>query len=282
MSYLPPINGIENINFLTCNDALCLEKILDSLVILGGGYIAVELGYFFESMGTDVKIVEMEDTLIPREDKDIAKTFTDIASDRHEIYTGHKVVYTSSNKDGVVVNSEANNGETTEIHGDKLLVAVGRRPNTDKLNLEVTDVETDEDDFIKTNNYLETTGDKIWSQGDIAGNFMFKHSGDYETQYIIDTLLDNETEEINYDTMPHAIFSKPQIAGVGKTKRELDKKDKKYFVGKAKFKDSAMGRAKKLNQGFVKIYGSKKGEILGCQIIGYQASILIHEAVIAI
>lgn len=278
----PKIDGIEEIEALTSDEAIYLNEKPETLLILGGGYIAVELGYFFESIGTDVKIIEMMDTLIPREDREIAETFTNIASQRHDIYTNHKAVSVSSVGDNIQINTENNNGETTSIQGEKLLVAVGRKPNTDTLNLDVTDIKTDNKGFIKTNNNLETTGENIWAQGDIAGNYMFKHSGDYETQHIIDNVVHEKNRKINYKAMPHAIFTKPQIGSVGKTEKELRERGTDYFVGKAKFEDSAMGRAKKIKEGFAKIYTSPEGEILGCHVIGKEASNLIHEAVIAI
>lgn len=277
----PPIEGLGELDYLTSTDALYLKKKPDSLVILGGGYIAVELGYFFEAMNTEVRIVEMEDTLLPREDSDVAERFTDIAEQRHDVYTGYRATRVSREDNGVAVHAEELDGDQTTVEAEELLVAVGRKPNTDTLNLEATNVETDDRGFIRTNQYLETTAENVWAQGDIAGNFMFKHSGDYETKYMIKNAVLDEKQPIDYTATPHAIFTEPQIAGVGRTEDELQQDGEDYVVGTARFSESAMGRAKKLQHGFVKVLASPEGKILGCHIIGYDATTLIHEAVVA-
>lgn len=278
---VPPIDGLESVDYLTSTDALYLDKPPQSLVVLGGGYISVELGYFFDAMGTDVRIVEMMDNLVPREDTDVSRAFTRVAEQRHDVYTGHRATRVSSEGDGVEVYAEDEDGTETMVRGEELLVAVGRKPNTDTLNLDATDVETDDRGFIKTNEYLETTAERVWAQGDIAGNQMFKHSGDYETHHVIDNVVNGERREIDYTATPHVIFTEPQIAAVGNTEEQLREEDNDYVKGKARFGDSAMGRAKKLQHGFVKVLAAPDGLILGCHVYGYEANTLIHEAVIA-
>ena len=278
---IPPIDGLAEASHLTSAEALYLEELPERMVILGGGYIAVELGYFFESMGTDVAIVEMLETLVPREDGAVAEAFTEIAERRHDVYTGHRVTSVSEDAHGITVHAETEAGETRTITGDELLVAVGRRPNTDTLAVETGGIETDDRGFVETNEYLETTAENVWAQGDIAGNFLFKHSGDYETRTTVANVVEDARRPIDFSAMPHVIFTEPQIAGVGATEDELVDAGREYHVGTARFSDSAMGRAKKLEEGFVKVLAAPDGELLGCQVIGHEASTLIHEAVIA-
>jgi dihydrolipoamide dehydrogenase len=279
---VPPIDGLEKTDYLTSNEALYLDEAPDSLVVLGGGYISCELGYFFDAMGTDVRIVEANDTLLHREDADVAEAFHGIASERHEVHTGYIGTSVSETPEGVEITAEATDGgDEITVSGERLLVAAGRKPNTEALNLGSTGVETDESDFIKTNERLETTAEGIWAQGDIADNFMFKHSGDYETECIIRNVVYGEGVEVDYTAMPHAIFTEPQIAGVGATEDELRSEGAEYEVGRARFAESAMGRAKKLEDGFVKVLASPDGEILGCQMIGEEASVMLHEVVVA-
>jgi dihydrolipoamide dehydrogenase len=278
---VPPIDGLDEVEYMTSTDALYRREQPESLVILGGGYIAVELGYFFESLGTDVTIVEMMDTLVSREDPDVAETFTEIARERHEVYIGHRATAVESNGDGVTVHTETEDGETAAATGEEVLVALGRRPNTDTLAVEEAGIETDDRGFVVTNDRLETSAENVWAQGDIADNAMFKHSGDYETGITVANVVRDESREADFTAMPHAIFTEPQMAGVGKTEDELREEGLEFVVGRADLPDTAMGRAKKLDDGFVKVLAAPDGEILGCHVLGYEASTMLHEVVVA-
>jgi len=278
---VPPIDGLDDVDYMTSTEALYRREQPDSLVILGGGYIAVELGYFFESLGTDVTIVEMLDTLVPREDPDIADAFTEIARQRHEVYTGHRATAVESDSDGVTVHAETEDGETVAVEGEDLLVALGRRPNTDTLDVQAAGIETDDNGFVVTNDRLETSAENVWAQGDIADNAMFKHSGDYETGITIDNVVHERGSEADFTAMPHAIFTEPQMAGVGKTEDELAETGQDYVVGHQDLPGTPMGRAKKLDDGFVKVLAAPDGEILGCHMLGYEASTMLHEVVVA-
>ncbi|RXK51150.1 dihydrolipoyl dehydrogenase [Halorientalis pallida] len=278
---VPPIDGLDDAEYLTSRDALYLREQPDSLVILGGGYIAVELGYFFESLGTDVTILEMMDSLVPREDPDVSEAFTDIARERHDVYTGHRVTAVESDGEMIQAHAETEAGGEISVTGDELLVALGRRPNTDTLAVEAGGIETDDNGFVVTNDRLETSAENVWAQGDIADNAMFKHSGDYETKITVENVVHGGDATADFTAMPHAIFTEPQMAGVGKTEAELDEGDTEYVVGRADLPDTPMGRAKKLDEGFVKVLAAPDGEILGCHALGYEASTMIHEVVVA-
>ncbi len=278
---VPPIDGLDDIDYLTSQDALYLRETPESLVVLGGGYIAVELGYFFESMGTDVTIIEMMDSLLPREDSEIAETFTDIAAERHEVHTGHRVTAVENVDGGHAVHAETEDGTTLTVESDEVLVALGRRPNSDSIGLDRTGIETDDNGFIRVDEHMATTAENVWAQGDVADNSMFKHSGDYETRHTVANAVHEEKQPIDLSAMPHTIFTEPQIAGVGATEEELQSEDTEYVVGRAEYADSAMGRAKKLDDGFLKVLASPDGEILGSHALGYEASSLLHEAVVA-
>ncbi|MFB6086159.1 MAG: NAD(P)/FAD-dependent oxidoreductase [Halodesulfurarchaeum sp.] len=276
---VPPIEGLEAVPFLTSDDAIALSDQPGSLVIVGGGYIGAELGYFFERMGTAVTIVHSGDRLLDREDREVAAEFTEIAATRHTVLTGHRAIAVEAADAGVAVHAESEDGETT-VTGDRLLLAVGRRPNTDDLGLEHTAVETDERGFVDTNASLETTAENVWAQGDVAGHFPFKHAGDFETRHAIDAIVHEEREPVDYTAMPHAVFAEPQIGGVGDTQQALESETRDFVLGRARFEDTAMGRAKGL-EGLAKVLAAPDGEILGVHVLGHEASSLIHEAVIA-
>jgi dihydrolipoamide dehydrogenase len=284
---VPPIDGLDDVDYLTSEDALYRREPPESLVILGGGYIAVELGYVFESMGTDVTIVEKNEVLVHREDREVAEALTAIAEGRHEVHTGHLVTAVEAAGDGYVVRAEREDGTEREVgaeltvEGSEVLVALGRRPNSDTLDLEAAGVAVDDRGFVETNDYLETTAENVWAQGDVAGTALFKHAGDYQTRHTIANVVHEERRAIDLSAMPHAIFTEPQVAGVGATEADLRADDATYVVGRADYADSAMGRAKKLDDGFVKVLAGPDGEILGAHAIGYEASTLLHEAVLA-
>jgi dihydrolipoamide dehydrogenase len=278
---VPPIDGLDDVDYLTSTDALYLRDRPERMVIMGGGYIAVELGYFFESMGTEVAIVEMEDSLVPREDEDLAETFTDIARERHDVYTGHRATAVERDGSGVAVHTETADGETAVVRGDELLVALGRVPNTDTLDVAAAGLATDDRGFLETDEHLETSAENVWALGDIAGNQMFKHSGDYETDVVVENVVNDARRTVDYTAMPHAIFTEPQMSGVGRTEGDLREAGVEYVVGRQSIPATPMGRAKKLDEGFVKVLAAPDGEILGCHMLGYEASTMIHEVVVA-
>ncbi len=278
---VPPIEGLAEVEYLTSREALYLREPPESLVILGGGYIAVELGHYFESMGTAVTIVEMMDSLLPREDGDVSAAFTAVAAERHEVHTGHRVTAVEEGGEGHLVHAESEASDELTVEGEAVLVALGRRPNSDRLNLEAAGIAVDDRGFVETNEYLETTAENVWAQGDVAGNALFKHSGDYESRHTIANVVDDERRALDLSAMPHAIFTEPAVAGVGATEAQLREEGIEYAVGRAEYADSAMGRAKKLEEGFVKVLAAPDGEILGTHAIGYEAPTLLGEAVLA-
>jgi len=196
------------------------------------------------------------------------------------VYTGHRVTAVEEQGDGHAVHAETEDGDELTVEGSEVLVALGRRPTSDELGLDAADIAVDDRGFIQTNDYLETTADNVWAQGDVAGNALFKHSGDYETRYTIRNVVHDERRAVDLSAMPHTIFTEPQIAGVGSTEDQLAEAGQSYSVGHAAFADSAMGRAKKLDEGFVKVLAGPDGEILGAHAIGEEASNLLGEAVV--
>ncbi|WEL20838.1 dihydrolipoyl dehydrogenase [Halorhabdus sp. BNX81] len=279
--FIPPIDGLGNVDYLTSREALYLDDQPESLVIIGGGYIAVELGHFFETVGTGVTIIESGEMLLGRVDPEVRETFTEIARERHDVHTGYRATAIEPLGEGVRVFAESGDDDVIECSGEDVLVAAGRRPNTDSLDVASAGIETDNRGFVVTDERLETTAENVWAQGDIAGNAMFKHSGDYETRVVIDNVVHDTGREIDLSALPHAVFTEPQIAGVGATEAELKTADHPYVVGRQALPDTPMGRAKKLEEGFVKVLATPDGEILGCHMLGEEVSTMIHEVLVA-
>lgn len=278
---VPPIEGLDEVDFITSDGALRLKKQPKTMTILGGGYIAAELAHFYGALGTKINIIQRGKFLIPNEDEEISKKFTELFSKKYNVLTEHTTIKASKKGKKFVAVAEGKK-QKKKIISDALLVATGRIPNTDILDVKKTNVEIDEKGFVKTNDFLETTAKNIWALGDIVGKYLFKHSANLEAQHVYYNAILNKRIKIDYGAMPHAIFSSPQIAGVGLREQDLREKKIDYAKGVYSYINSGMGIALHDNDGFVKIFADRKTrKILGCHILGTDASTLIHEVIVA-
>ena len=198
---------------------------------------------------------------------------------------GYETESVSKNKDEFHVTAKKSvSKESIEVVSDQLLIASGRVPNSDTLDLEKTGVRVNLNGFIITDNYLETNVKGIFALGDAIGRYLFKHSANHEAQYAYNNILHPDQKiPVNYAAMPHAIFSSPQVAGAGFTEQEVKKYASiDYQKSVYPYINTAMGRAIDDRDGFVKLLVNKKDrKILGCHIIGNNASNLIHEVLVA-
>ncbi|ELZ20916.1 dihydrolipoamide dehydrogenase [Natrinema limicola JCM 13563] len=286
---IPPIDGIETVDFLTSTEALQLESPPDHLVIVGGGYIAAELGQFFGTFGSDVSIISRRPNLLPEADEDVAAEFTERYADRFDVYSGYEATAVLQGEDPITVEARPYTyddgggprpGDTISVTGDELLVATGRVPNTDTLNVAAAGIETDRDGFVQTDEYLRTTADGVWALGDIVGEYLLKHNANHEAQAVMRNLFGEDLEPVDYTAMPFAVFASPEVAGVGLTEQELRAADREYAKQTYRYEETARGSAMHA-EGFVKPLIDLEGEILGCHIIGPDASTLIEEVVVA-
>ncbi len=278
---IPPIEGLKDVDFITSDEALRFKKQPKVMTILGGGYIAAELAHFYGALGTKINIIQRGNLLVPNEDEEISSKFTEIFRKKYNILTGFNATKVIKKRKKFVVAAE-NKRHSKKIISDALLVATGRTPNTDILEVKKGNVEVNEKGFIKINEYLETTAKNTWALGDIAGKFLFKHSANLEAQYVYYNSVLGKRIAVDYAAMPHAIFSSPQIAGVGFREQDLKAKNIDYATGRYDYINSGMGIALQDKEGFVKIFADRKTrKILGCHILGTDASTLIHEVIVA-
>ncbi|AEN04917.1 dihydrolipoyl dehydrogenase [Halolamina sp.] len=289
---IPPIDGIETVDYLTSTEALQLEERPDHLLIVGGGYIAAELAHFFGTFGSEVTIIGRRPNLLPNADEEVAAAFTERYADKFTVHTGHAATVASQEGDTVTVEARpyeyaedggsgiVEDADPVTVTGDKLLVAAGRRPNTDTLNLDATGVGTDEGGFVETDEHLETAVDGIWALGDIVGEYLLKHSANHEARAVARNIFGSDPAPVDYTAMPFAVFAAPEVAGVGATESELREAGREYATNTYRYDDTARGNAMQAD-GFVKALIDLEGEILGCQIVGPEASTLIQEVVVA-
>jgi len=277
---IPPIKGLKDVGYLTNETVLQLKERPKSIIIIGGGYVAVEYSHFFASIGTKVTILEMADRLILSEEPAISELIKKKLSRRMEIHTNALVEEVKTKNDNcVVVAKDANTSELKEFIAQKVLVAVGRRSNADLLKVENTGVGTDSRGYIKVDEYMETSKKNIFAVGDANGQQMFTHVANREAGVAANNILHDSREKMNYGAAPHAVYSHPQIASVGLTE-ESAKKDHTILVGIAKYSDIAKGEAMMEEDSFAKAIVDKETEkILGFHIIGPNAPELIQEVV---
>ncbi|WP_436925061.1 dihydrolipoyl dehydrogenase [Halosimplex amylolyticum] len=287
---IPDIDGIEAVDYMTSTDALQLETPPDHLVIVGGGYIAAELAHFFGTFGSDVTIVGRRPNLLPEADEEVAAAFTERYADRFTVHTGHAATSVTESDGEFTIEAHpyeygegaglADGADTVSVTGDELLVAAGRVSNADTLNLDATSVETDDRGFVETDEYLRTDAEGVWALGDVVGEYLLKHNANHEAQTVVWNIFGDDLQPVDYSAMPFAVFASPEVAGVGAREEELRAESREYATNTHRYGDTARGDAMKA-EGFVKVLVDLEGQILGCHIIGPDASTLIQEVVVA-
>ncbi|MFP3898249.1 MAG: dihydrolipoyl dehydrogenase [Dehalococcoidia bacterium] len=275
---IPPIKGLDNVDYLTNETLLELEERPDSIIIIGGGYVAVEYGHFLAAMGVEVTLLEMADRLVLAEEPEVADLLKKRLSERMHVHTGVQAEEFQSNAGEVAVSAnDLKADKRKEFRAQRVLVAVGRRSNADLLALDNTGVEIDRRGFIKVGEYLETTKRDIFAIGDINGQQMFTHVANAEASLAAHNSIHGHRAKVDYSAAPHAVYSHPQIASVGLTE-EAARKEHKVLVGRAEYSEVAQGEAMKEEDGFAKaIVEADSGKLLGFHIIGPYAPILIQE-----
>jgi len=261
--------------------ALEFDEVPKRLGVVGAGVIGLELGSVWSRLGSEVTVLEAMDDFLFMADRDVAKvTAKEFKQQGLDIKLGAKVSATKPGKNGVEVAYDDNNGSQT-IEVDKLIVAVGRRPHTDKLFSDDAGIQLDERGFIVVDDECRTRVKGVYAVGDCVRGPMLAHKGSEEGVMVAD-LIAGEIAEVNYNVIPSVIYTAPEVAWVGKTEAEVKESGQAYKTGSFPF--AASGRAKAMEQtsGMVKIISSKDDdEILGVHIVGPMAGELISEAVLA-
>ncbi len=280
---IPSLKGIETVEYLTNETALRLTEKPESMVIIGGGYIAAEFAHFFDAMGTNVTIIQRNQHLVPDEEPEISELLKTALSRRMTVHTGTEAIEVRRNgKNITVIAKKTKSGSQIEVTAHHVLIAAGRISNADLLQAENTGVKTNERGFIIVDDYFETSKKNIWAFGDAIGKKMFRHSANQEADLAWHNAVHGKKSKMSYLAVPHAVFSYPEIASVGLTQEQAVKAMGKQEVlaGKAMYTEVARGEAMLETEGFTKaVVHKKSGKILGYHIIGPQASVLIQEVV---
>jgi len=280
---IPSISFDED-RVISSREMLDIDEVPDEIVVIGGGYIGMEAVTKFVKFGATVKILEAEDRVLNNFEEDIVRHLEEVSPDYgNEIYTNvkaNKVIY----EDGKpVVVAEQENGSEVEIKGDYILVAVGRNPEPaiDNLNLDQTDVETDEHGFIKTDDQMKTTDPDILAIGDIVGNPLLAHKAFREGKVAAEVVAGNNAAFDN-EYIPKAMYTDPEVAVVGESLTEAKENHDEVMVGRFPFKASGRALSTNKTDGFVRVIARGDEKIVGVQIVGARASDMIAEATLAL
>ena len=280
---LPGIK-IDEKAIVSSTGALSFDKVPKELVIIGGGYIGLEMGSVWKRLGSNVTVIEFLDHIVPGMDKDISSEFLKILKKQEiNFKLNSKVTGVSAVKNKAVVDYTSNETSIRErIEADKVLVAVGRKPNTEELNLKKISIKSDNQGRIQVNNKFQTSIKNIYAIGDVIKGPMLAHKAEEEGIAVAE-IIAGQSGHVNYNIIPGVVYTSPEVASVGKTEQQLIKENIKYKIGKFPF--MANSRAKIINEieGFVKILAEEKTDkVLGVHIIGPNAGDMIAEMVLAI
>jgi len=267
---------------LSSTGALSISKLPKKMIIVGGGYIGLEMGSVWSRLGTQVEVVEYLDHITPGMDKEISKEFEKILKKQGiKFHLNTKVEKINKNKNGVSINTLDKSNKKNTIEADVVLISVGRRPFTKDLNLEKIGVQTDKRGMVKVNKNFETSTKNIYAIGDVIDGPMLAHKAEEEGIAVAE-IIAGQSGHVNYDVIPGVIYTSPEVAYVGKTEEQLKINKTNYKVGKFPF--LANSRAKAINEpeGFVKILAdTTTDKVLGVHIIGPHAGEMIAEMSVA-
>lgn len=274
---LPAIAGLESVPYMTSREALRCTKLPQSLLVIGAGYIAVELGYAFAVAGCDVQFV-VRSRLLRQEDEEIAAAFATAFSRRHTLHQGLQPIAVRHDHHGIHLMCHTASGKEVTLQAEALLIATGVSPCTDQLGLEHTDIACEEQGYVKTDDFLRTTVPGVYALGDAAGRYLFRHTVNFEGEYLCRTAFAPGPHlPIYYGPVPHAIFSNPELAAVGAREQDLLASGTEYICGRAAYADSTPGMARGVEHGLVKILVERNSRrLLGAHILGPEASNMIH------
>ncbi len=280
-----PLTGVEidEERIVTSTGALSLKAVPERLVVVGAGYIGLEMGSVWGRLGAKVTVVEFLDRILPGMDGEVAKQFQRILQKQgFEFRLGAKVTGAQKTNRGVTLAVEpAKGGAAATLEADVVLVAIGRRPVTEGIGLEAAGVALDARGRIKTDAHFRTNVAGIYAIGDVIAGPMLAHKAEEEGIAVAE-IIAGQAGHVNYETVPGVVYTHPEVASVGKTEEELKAAGIAYKTGKFPFLANARARAVVDTEGFVKILADAKTDrVLGVHIIGPEAGTVIHECVMA-
>ena len=273
---------IDEKNIISSTGAIALKEVPKKFIVIGGGYIGLEMGSVWSRLGSEVIVLEYLDHITPGMDKEISLEFMKILKKQGiKFNMQNKVEAIQNNKSGAVVSTVDKDGNKNNFDCDVVLISVGRKANTNGLNLEAVGVELDERKRVKTNNTFKTNIDNIYAIGDVISGPMLAHKAEDEGIAVAENIA-GQSGHVNYDTIPGVVYTAPEVASIGKTEEQLKESNTKYKIGKFSFMANSRAKAIDDAEGFVKILADETTDkVLGAHIIGPHAGELIAEIGVA-
>jgi len=267
---------------LSSTGALSLSKLPKKMVVVGGGYIGLEMGSVWSRLGTQVEVIEFLDHITPGMDGEVSKEFEKILKNQGiKFQLNTKVEKITKSKNNVTINTINKEKKKNKIEADVVLISVGRKPNTKGLNLENVGVQIDEKGRVKINKNFQTNVKNIYAIGDVIEGPMLAHKAEEEGIAVAE-LIAGQSGHVNYDIIPSVVYTSPEVASVGKTEEQLKKNNNNYKVGKFPFMANSRAKAIGEPEGFVKILADAiTDKVLGVHIIGSHAGEIIAEMAVA-
>jgi dihydrolipoamide dehydrogenase len=277
-----PFAEIDKERIITSTEALSLKEVPKHLIIVGGGVIGVELGQVYSRLGAKVSIIESQDRIIPSMDSSLSKELAKVLKKQKiELLLSHKVSSIVRNGNLVNVLAYDKNEKEVNLQGDYCLIAIGRKPYTEGLNLKAVGLDVNERGQIEINENMQTQVENIYAIGDVVRGAMLAHKAE-EEGVLVSEFISGQKPHIDYNLIPGVVYTWPEVASVGKTEEELKLNNVDYKIGQFPMRALGRSRASSDLDGFVKILADKKSdEILGIHMIGARCADLISEAVVA-
>ena len=273
----PDLPGLSDVPYYTSDTVMRLKSLPKSMIVLGCGYIGAEMSHIFGSLGTKITIVNRQQQLLALHDLDVSRRFTEVYQRRFDVRLGATVQRISATRHGVRVELATPAGPQT-VDAEVLLMATGRVPNSDRLNVAAAGIAVDEHGHVKTDQSYATNVPGIWAFGDLANHFQLKHMANAEARLVKYNLLHPDAPKLSpFTVVPAAVFADPQIASVGATEQALKASGRPYLSSIRPYSDTAYGWAMEDTTGFAKVLADPATRhLLGAHIMGPQASTLIQ------
>ena len=276
-AFIPPMPGLESEDYLTNSSMMAVDFLPEHLIIIGGSYIGLEFGQMYRRFGSQVTIVEMGPRLIQRDDEDVSDAIKGILENEGvSIRLEAKCISVEKRDDKAVVKLDCESG-AREVTGSHLLLAVGRRPNTDDLGLDKAGIEVDQRGYIAVDDQLRTTVPGVWALGDCNGKGAFTHTSYNDYEIVAANLLDNDPRRVSDRILAYALYIDPPLGRAGMTEAQVRKSGRKALVAKRPMTRVSRAVEKSETQGFMKILvDAESKEILGAAILGIGGDEIIH------
>ncbi|SER16143.1 mycothione reductase [Lentzea albida] len=274
---VPDIADLDTTGFHTSDTIMRLDELPESLIIVGSGFIASEFAHVFSSFGVKVTVIARSNQLLRHEDAEISERFTEVAKQKWDVRLQRKTTRAEKTATGVRLHLEGPNGEET-VEAQQLLIATGRQPNSDLLQVQNAGLEQHADGRVKVDATQRTSQPHIYALGDISSDYQLKHVANHEAKVVQHNLLHPDDQiESDHRFVPAAVFSNPQIASVGLTEEQAKAKGVRYVTASQAYASIAYGWAMEDTTGFAKLIADPAtGQLLGAHIIGPQASTVIQ------